>query len=123
MKTLNGQRSEFSVLEIEISNLLTVSDILQSLSIARNQLIDALGYEKQSTEYNAGIEMALDNFNYAYERSKGEEEKLSVIICKFTHTLNLVLNEFQHPKWLTFSISMIRDQNRSPRQLNILLGH
>ena len=82
MKTLNRQQNEFSVLEIELSHLLTVSDILQSLSIARNQLIDALVYEKQSTKYNAGIEMALDNFNYAYERSKGQEEKLSVIIGK-----------------------------------------
>ena len=81
---MNGQRSEYSVLEIEMSNLLTMSDIIQSLSIARNQLIDALGYEKESTQYNAGIEMALDNYNYAYERSKGEEEKLSVIICKLT---------------------------------------
>ena len=65
--------------------MLLVSDIFQSVSMARNQLIDALGYEKGSTRYNAGIEMALDNFKNAYERSKGEEEKLSVIICEYTN--------------------------------------
>lgn len=66
-----------------MGHLLLVSDILQSLSTARYQLIDALQYEKGSTKSNAGIEMALDNFNYGYERSKGEEEKLSVIIGEF----------------------------------------
>ena len=70
-------------MEIELCNLLLVSEILQSLSIARHQLIDALQYDKGSTKYNAGIEMALDNFNYAFERSKGEEEKISAIICEF----------------------------------------
>jgi len=112
----DSQRSEFSVLEIEISNLLTVSDILQSLSIARNQLIDALGYEKQSTEYNAGIEMALDNFNYAYERSKGEEEKLSVIIS--SEMANVFDIYDQRPKskskateYFTWSLTKIRKEN------------
>ena len=86
-KTTNSQQNEFSVLEIELGHLLLVSDILQSLSIARNQLIDALQYDKGSMKRNAGIEMALDNFNYAYERSKGGEEKLSAIICKFKHII------------------------------------
>ena len=74
-------------MEIELGHLLLVSDILQSLSTARNQLIDALQYDEGSMKRNAGIEMALDNFNYAYERSKGEEEKLSAIICEFSNIL------------------------------------
>ena len=82
---MNSQQNEFSVLEIELGQLLLVSEILQSLAIARNQLIDALQYDKGSMKCNAGIEMALDNFNYAYERSKGAEEKLSAIICEFKH--------------------------------------
>ena len=85
LKTVNCQQNEFSVLEMELGNLLLLSDIFQSISMARNQLIDALGYEKESPHYNAGIEMALDNFNYAYERSKGQEEKLSVLICEYTN--------------------------------------
>ena len=83
LKPVESQRNEFSVLIIELSDLHLVSDISQSLSTARYQLIDALQYEKGSKQSNAGIEMALDTFNYAYERSKGEEEKLSVIICEF----------------------------------------
>ena len=87
LKTSYCQQNEFSVLEIELEDLLLVSDIFRSLSTARNQLIDALGYDKESSQYNAGIEMCLDNFNYAYERSKGQEEKLSVIIGEYFYEI------------------------------------
>ena len=103
LKTLNCQQSEFSVLEIELGHMLLVSDIFQSVSMARNQLIDALGYEKGSSHYNAGNEMALDNFNYAYERSKGEEEKLSVIICEYKNERILCVIHFAYCLCHTYS--------------------